>query len=129
MKEETIITTCPYCGADASQEKLLVILGGKVYRQCAECKTEPITILGYLFGTLFYDVPMMVFALVVILFAHFMFSPYTVGNTAEVVVILKVVIYGMMSIVFPLGMWWISGLPFFLTLIIMPLFSAWMIFG
>ena len=125
MKEETIITTCPYCGADASNEKLLVRLGGKVYRQCAECKTPPITIFGYLFGTLFYDVPFMVLGALTIWFTHFV----AFANINDALrTPFEYMIFGTMSLALPLAFSWFSGLPIFLTPLVLCALS-WYVIG
>ncbi len=125
MSDELIIPTCPYCGADASKEKLLVTLGGKVYRQCAECKTQPITIFGYLFGTLFYDVPFMVLGALTIWFAHFV----AFANINDALrTPFEYMIFGTMSLALPLMFSWFSGLPIFLTPLVLCALS-WYVIG
>lgn len=133
-EETQIIHECPYCETSVSSEGRLVVFDGVVYAACPKgtgCNADyQPGIGGWLFGSLFYDVPMMVFAFIVIIFAHFMFSPYADGAiTAQIVLWLKIFIYGTVSIVLPVGMYMVSGLPFILTIVVMPIYSWWMIFG
>lgn len=137
LKADTnpIIGHCPYCARSTGGDSNLVILDGMTYSACAMgsgCNAdEPSTWGAYFAGSLYYDIPFMVLAIMVILPAHFIFSPYANDPMlAEIVVVLKIIIYASMSLVFPLGLVFSIGFPVpFLTLIFMPLYSWWMIYG
>ena len=132
-EENQIIHECPYCETSVSSEGRLVVFDGVVYAACPKgtgCNADyQPGIGGWLFGSLFYDVPLMMFIFIVIIGIHFIFSPFTTGNTAQIVVWLKILFYGTVSIVLPVGMYMVSGLPFILTIVVMPIYSWWMIFG
>lgn len=131
--------TCVYCGRVAAD---LVRMGGESSGRAkwdsyicnpdtGGCPgtSEEASWGGYLFGTLFYDIPFLLLGVVMIIVTHFVvFVPVEARFPGANFDILKVFFYGIFTM-FPVGMILVTGLPIYLSPFILAIFSYWMIYG